>query len=276
MSRLKTILDFYIESSVHVALSAVALTFVTSIEFELYTNEYLLGFIGSASVIGYNFVKYFGLARRHYRSLSKRLKTIQIFSIICMVPMLYCFFKLQSVTLWAILILGIITFLYAIPLLPNRIFMDRKKELRKVGGLKIYLIAIVWVGVTVLLPVLESGENVSNDIILTIVQRFAFIVVLMLPFEIRDLNYDSLKLATIPQKIGIKRTKILGVVLLVVMVGLEFFKDQILEKHLLSLGFISLLTLICILLAKKRQGKYYSAFWVEGIPLVWLLILLIL
>lgn len=272
----KTILDFYIESSLHVALSVMALTFITSIEFELYTNENLISFIGLASVVGYNFVKYFGLAKTHYRSLSKRLQGIQVISLICLLAIPYFLFKLQSTTIWTVTILGIITFLYAIPLLPNRLFLDKKKELRRISGLKIYIIALVWAGVTVLLPVFESGAPLYYDISLSFIQRFMFIIILMLPFEIRDLNYDSLRLATIPQKIGIKRTKILGTILLIIMVFLEFFKDNIQYKYLLSLGCIAVLTLACIIFSKKSQSKYYSALWVEGIPLVWVMILLIL
>ena len=34
-------------------------------------------------------------------------------------------------------------------------------------------------------------------------QRFLFVVVAILPFEIRDIQYDSLKLSTIPQQIGV-------------------------------------------------------------------------
>ena len=47
----------------------------------------------------------------------------------------------------------------------------------------------------------------------------------MLPFEIRDMQYDSLKLSTIPQRIGVMKTKIIGVFMLLFFL-LEFFKDE--------------------------------------------------
>lgn len=98
----------------------------------------------------------------------------------------------------------------------------------------------------------------------------------MLPFEIRDLNYDNLKLATIPQKIGIKKTKIIGGLLLLLFLMLDFLKDQLKVEIILSTFIITFVTLLFILFSNKNQSKYYSAFWVESLPVVWLLILLLL
>ena len=43
------------------------------------------------------------------------------------------------------------------------------------------------------------------------IQRYLYVVIAMLPFEIGDMKYDSIKLSTIPQRIGIARTKVLDV-----------------------------------------------------------------
>ena len=53
-----------------------------------------------------------------------------------------------------------------------------------------------------------------------------YVVIAILPFEIRDMKYDSIKLATIPQRIGIEKTKIIGALLIVIIFLLEFFKDE--------------------------------------------------
>ncbi|MEY8847417.1 hypothetical protein AB9K26_01275 [Psychroserpens sp. XS_ASV72] len=269
-------MNFYINSSIHVALAVVSLTVITAFEFGFDMSLNLFGFVGFASIVGYNFVKYFGLAKFHYRSLSGPLKLIQVFSLFCMVFMFYFALNLRKESIIAISIFGFITFLYANPLISDRFFMTKKKELRGVSGLKIYLIAMVWTGVTVILPVLEAQVTLNTDIVLTGFQRFIFVVVLMLPFEIRDLNYDSLKLSTIPQQIGVKWTKILGVLLLGLMLSLEFFKDSINTDHLLTLLFIGLLTMVFVLFSSKQQGKYYSAFWVESIPVFWMLLMWLL
>ncbi|WP_240475130.1 hypothetical protein [Neotamlana sedimentorum] len=171
---------------------------------------------------------------------------------------------------------GVVTFLYAIPFLPKHIFVDSKQNLRSISGLKIYLIALIWSGVTVVLPLIEADYTLNADVVLSVIQRFIFIVVLMLPFEIRDLRYDSLKLSTVPQKIGVKTTKLMGVFLLFVFFLIEFFKDEATHLKLLTLALVCFLTGGFVVGSKIYQGKYYSAFWVEAIPVYWLIILLIL
>jgi hypothetical protein len=98
----------------------------------------------------------------------------------------------------------------------------------------------------------------------------------MLPFEIRDLNYDNLKLGTIPQKIGVKKTKMIGVTLLMVFVVLEFFKDELSRNEMSSTLIITAITLLFLIFSHKNQSKYYSAFWVEGLPIIWLLLVFML
>jgi hypothetical protein len=138
------------------------------------------------------------------------------------------------------------------------------------------VIALVWTFTTVLLPLVDNDISLNTDAVITSVQRFIFVIVLMLPFEIRDLNYDSLKLATIPQKIGVKNTKVSGVLLLIIFFVLDYFKDDLTSDSILSTLGIVFVTLLFMVFSNKNQSKYYSALWVESLPIVWLVILLML
>ncbi len=258
------------------ALAASAFTWITLVQFGLAYNANMLCFVFFATITGYNFVKYFGVAKFHHRSLAGWLKAIQVFSLISFIAMCYCALQLKTDTLLMLAALGLITFLYAIPLLPMTYFRDSQKNLRQISGLKIYVIALVWMVTTVLLPLIESDISLDTDAVITSIQRFLFVIVLMLPFEIRDLNYDSLKLATIPQKIGVKNTKTSGVLVLIVFFVLDYFKDELTSDSILSTLIIIVITLLFVVFSNKNQSKYYSAFWVEGLPIVWLIILLIL
>ncbi|GGG41788.1 hypothetical protein [Bizionia arctica] len=275
MRLLKQIFNFYIDSSIHVALAVMALSWITLLEFQVPYDGAVLYFIFFASVSGYNFVKYFGLARFHHRSLTSWLKLIQIFSLVCFLLMCYYAWQLELKTLIIILVFGVVTFLYAIPFLPNKIIYDSQKNLRNISGLKVYIIALVWAGVTVVLPLINNNVHLNADVVITVIQRFVFVTVLMFPFEIRDLNYDSLKLATIPQQIGIKNTKIIGVLLLMLFFFLELFKDEISEYNLIILLVIILITLMFLIFTNRNQKIYYCSFWVEGIPIYWLLLMLL-
>jgi hypothetical protein len=275
MRILKTLLDFYINSSIHVALSVYALSWITLNEFQIEYDENILYFNFYATITGYNFVKYFGLAKFHHRRLASWLKVIQIFSFICFLALGYYALNLETKTLIWIGGFGVITFLYAIPFLPKHLFLDEQQNLRSISGLKVYIIALVWSGVTVLLPLLNNNYNLNYDVVITFIQRFLFVFVLMLPFEIRDMKYDSLKLSTIPQQIGIKQTKLIGVLLLMLFFFLEYFKNEILANYLIVLLGITFVTLMFLLISRKSRGKYYSAFWVEGIPVFWMLLLVL-
>lgn len=275
MKVLKRIFDFYINSSIHVALSVFSLAWITLLEFELPYDKNVLFFIFFASITGYNFVKFFGLAKFHHRSLAKWLKYIQLFSLVCFLLMCYYVLQLEQTTLVYISVFGVVTFLYAIPFLPKKIFLDEKQNLRSLSGLKVYVIAIVWCGVTVFLPLANADFLMNWDVSITVIQRFVFVLVLMLPFEIRDLQYDSVKLATIPQQIGVKKTKLIGVLLLMVFFFLDYLKDDMQLMNLLVLLVVTAITLLSVVLAKKEQSKYYSAFFVEGIPVLWLLLVLV-
>ncbi|WP_370101505.1 hypothetical protein [Xanthomarina gelatinilytica] len=275
MALLKQIFNFYIDSSIHVALAVFALSWVTLLEFGIPYDRAVLYFIFFASITRYNFVKYFGLERFHHRSLTNWLKLIQVFSLMCFIGMCYFALKLELISLVVILGFGVVTFLYAIPFLPNKILYDKHKNLRNVSGLKVYIIALVWAGVTVVLPLLNNHVPLDTNVVVTGFQRFVFVTVLMFPFEIRDLNYDSLKLATIPQQIGIKNTKMVGVLLLMLFFLLEFLKPQLNVEHTVSMLITMFVTLMFLIFANRNQGRYYSSFWVEGIPLVWLLLLLV-
>lgn len=276
MKVFKQLLNFYINASIHVAIAVYALTYLTLIAFEIPYDEAMLYFVFYATITGYNFVKYFGLAKFHHRSLAGWLKAIQIFSLLCFVLMCYYGFQLPTQTLIYIAVFGVVTFFYAIPFLPKRLFIDKHHNLRSIGGLKVYVIALVWTGVTVFLPVLSNEISINTDVLITAIQRFLFVILLMLPFEIRDLKFDSLKLSTIPQKIGLKSTKIIGSVLAIILFFLEFFKDELSFKTIVALSITLLVTVVLVLFSKVNQSKYYSAFWVESVPILWLIITLFL
>lgn len=277
MNVLKQCFNFYINSSIHVALAVYAFGYVTLIYFDLPYNEAVLYFLFYGTITGYNFVKYFGLAKFHHRSLTKRLKIIQLFSLFSFVLMSYYGLQLKITSLICIAIIGGITFFYAIPFLPKHIFLDKEHNLRSVSGLKVYVIAFVWAIATVLLPLIETGtigSLIVLQLLMFLLERFLFVVALMLPFEIRDLKYDSVKLSTIPQRIGVKRTKAIGTVLAVLIALLNIFNFGIKTHHYIAICFTMLAYLLLLVSAKKNQNKYYSSFWVESIPIVWFVLLI--
>lgn len=245
------------------ALAVFALVRITEIYFGLPRNESLNYFIFFATISGYNFVKYAGVAKLHHASLTDNLRAIQLFSLGCFGAMIFYATQLPQKILWFILPLASLTLLYAVPFLSGF-----KKNLRNSTHLKILVIAFVWAGSTVLLPVLAANQEVDSTIASYVLQRFLIIIALTLPFDIRDMQFDEISLQTIPQKIGIEQTKRLGLIVMVFALVIEFLLSPKIEaKNSFIIFFF--LVLVFLMRAKKNQPNYYSSFWVESLPIIW-------
>ena len=271
MTLFKRFLDFYINSSLHVALAVLSFSVLTGYELNLMGSIFFYSATFCASVAGYNFVKYFGLTKFYYRSLTTKLKYIQLVSVLSLTGFGFVIFQLQQSSQIVYVFLALITFLYAIPM-----GIKTPKNLRSVGGVKIYIIAFVWAITTVVLPILESQLVLSLDHWILVLQRIFIVIVLMLPFEIRDLDVDQVHLSTIPQKIGIRNTKIIGYALLGDSILLEFFKHQFNLNNFLTVFFTGVLLAVFLAKSNKQQDRYYAAFWVEAIPIMVLVLVFVL
>ena len=269
MKILKPLFDFYINSSIHVALAVVSLCVVSYVNFDFSPDTDLLLFVFFGSITGYNFVKYAGIAKLQHSSLANGLKIIQVFSFFAFLFLLWGAWNIQIDLLYWTAFFGVFTLLYALPVL------SKKRNLRSISGIKIFVIAFVWAGVTVILPFIEGGGTLSLQVLPEFVQRFLLVLVLILPFEIRDLKYDLQQLGTIPQKMGVTRTKILGFVMLSGLFLIEFFKESVSTSSISALAMMVLFTAGMIWKSRERQSQYFSAFWVESIPILWMMILLL-
>lgn len=270
MRQIRLVFEFYINSSIHVSFAVVALAFVTCHTLNISISNHLIAFLFFSTVTGYNFVKYAEVAGLHHRSLARSLRNIQIFSMLCGLGVVVTAVQLRREVIACAMLLGLLTFLYAIP------FLSKKRNLRNIAGIKIYVIALVWSGVTVLLPVLENGLYPYWDVWIEFIQRFLFVIALMIPFEIRDTNFDDGSLMTLPQVVGIKKAKIIGVIWLFVFLVIGFFKDDLRINSILGTTLIAVVLFFLILKSKesKLDLDYYASFWVEAVPLVWVGLLL--
>lgn len=260
--------DFYLNSSIHVGIEVCAFVLITNLQFDVSYDPSFIAFVFFGTITGYNFVKYAGVAKFQHSSLAKNLKLIQIFSLLCFLAFLFFAVQLPFKTLIHTFLLGIFTMLYAIPVFPG------KKNLRSFYGLKIFVITFVVAGLTVIVPLVHHNIPIDFNAIVVFVQRMAFIIAVLIPFEIRDVEFDETDLGTIPQKVGVKKAKVIGIILLLVFVFFEFFKDNSTQVQLISAIFITLISAGFVMFSKKEQSKYYASFWVDGIPIFWLLILL--
>ena len=142
--------------------------------------------------------------------------------------------------------------------------------MRNWTGIKIYMVALCWAGITTLLPLLNADVAISTDVLLKFFQRFLLVIILILIFEIIDSKEDDPLLMTVPQKIGVRKTKFLNLILLAVFYCLEFFKTEVDIKQLMVNVILVTATALFTIFATPERPKYYTLFWVEGIPVFWL------
>ena len=265
MKFIQSVFAFYINSSIHVALAVVALLAITVLEYGLTVTKELWAFIFLGALTGYNFVKYAKIAGLHHRNLTQSLKTIQVFSGICFALLVYITFKLSVNVILVTAGFGLATFFYAVPFV-------RHKNLRNFSSIKIFIVAFVWAGVTVIVPMVASETDISGDVLLTFFQRIMIVLALILPFEIRDVPYDSLNLKTLPQQVGIRNTKLLGLAVLLFCLVFEFFKLDSEVAYIVSLLVFCVILGWMLVVSKTHQTRYFASFWVEGMPIIWYLV----
>lgn len=251
------------------ALAVYSLFRVTEHYFNI-NHDFILGlFIFLSTITGYNFVKYAGVAKFYHKSLTSHLKVIQIFSALSFIGLVYLGTQLSPRTISFFIPLILITVLYAVPFLAGF-----QKSLRAVSYLKIFLVTIVWAGTTTTIPFLVNGYEIGSIAILLFFQRLLFVVILTLPFEIRDVNIDVPHVKTLPQRIGIPQTKKLGLAFMLFCLVFEFMITNNLVLRNIFLA-ICIVTLIFLMRTSNKQSKYYSSFWVESIPVFWWLLILL-
>ena len=269
MKNLTQLFKFYINSSIHVALSCYALVRLTFHMFHIQYDEAMALFVFFGTIVGYNFVKYDALVRVKKIPMRNKLKIITVLSFCSFLFVGYYFFHLKRVTQIVSVVILALTLLYTLPFFPNR------KNARNWAGIKIYIVSLCWVGATLVLPLINAEIEFTSDFYLKCVQRFILVFVLILIFEILDLANDDPHLQTVPQQIGVKRTKILGLLLLLPFYFLEFLKSNFDQNQLLvNLVMVSGLSLF-ILFANEKRSKYYTSFWVESVPIFWWLMVVL-
>lgn len=252
------------------ALSVYALTQLTSCLFDIKEIEQVSLFAFFGTIVGYNFVKYDALARVKRLQMNMQLKMIVILSFLSFLVTGYYFFQLRKSTQVIGFVFLAITLLYTLPFFPN------KNNARNWAGIKIYIVALCWVGVTLFLPIINESLSVSKDVFLVALQRYILIFVLILIFEIIDLKWDDPHLKTVPQQIGVKNTKRIGVGLLFLFVLIEFLLQEIRFDFLLLKIALAGTTMMFLLFSNENRSRYYASFWVESIPIFWWFVLVLL
>ena len=242
------------------------------------STELLLGhnsntislFVFFASLFTYNFqrlVRMSVLEELSFRQnfLQQNKFFLWVVTALSAVATVYCGLSISYNSLRLLLPLGVIAFMYPLPLM---YWKRRWWRLREVPGVKIFLIAFLWALVSVVLLVEEHQIGWTTDVWLLFVQRICFVFAIAIPFDIRDLKYDSLQLKTIPTVFGEKKARYIAYAALgmyeLLVVAQFIFGDIIGVRALIALLCTSAATAYLLIKSTSDKGEYHFAFWVEG------------
>ena len=156
-------------------------------------------------------------------------------------------------------------------LLYGRTFPFLQTNLRNQQGMKLYWVALCWVIITVGLPYLEAYKPNIISLLFWSLQVGIYVIVASLPFEIRDMHKDDHSLKTWPQQVGVQATKKRGYGMLLAATLLLLLFPYVSWILKCTTIFTQLLLFIFLWNSSRTRTFYYFSFWVEALPLFWLL-----
>lgn len=133
--------------------------------------------------------------------------------------------------------------------------------LRELPFLKSHLVSISWTAIVIVLPLVNTGLN-SQALSFGFAHYFYFLAV-TIPFDIRDLKYDSGKMKTLPQYFGIVGAKWIGAVSLLLFAVMMFRIDHALSTNPVFYFAIAMQFLLLIKMDENRTA-FYTKVAVDG------------
>jgi len=155
---------------------------------------------------------------------------------------------------------------------PEKAYKNSIFPLRSIPLLKVFLIAYVWASVSSVLPIIDHDQSLNDQVALVFLMQFLFILSITLPFDIRDFRTDYKKhIITTPHVIGIKATKILSLLSLLVFsfLFINFTGSWIIL--LLTLGAGSL-----IVFSNPAKKDHYFTFFIDGTIIIYFILVLLI
>jgi len=224
-------------------------------------------------IVGLVKVKPF-LEKYRYAIIYRFRNHIKFYAFLGGVGACYFFFQLSLANQLLLVIPSILSLGYVLP------FVKGKKRLRDFDYIKIFLVAIVWGVITVLMPILERTTTLEMRHLLILLERMFFIFAITLPFDIRDLKIDAhIEVKTIPGMIGIKNTKQLArfsllMVVLLAVLNWNWFLGYYSFNNLLGIFFACCTTLWLIEKSDKTDEDYFFTGLMDGTMILQFLLVL--
>lgn len=267
-------INLILYSNLWIALCAVAMVLQTEYTFsgQIRWSDYA-AFVFTATLFTYALHRVVGLEKvspfqekGRFLVISDFKSHIWIYAVLAGATCLYFFLQMAWWAQIALVVPGILSMGYVLPI------FGKKRRLRDFNFVKIFLIAIVWSWVTVLIPAVYSGVVFSANLLIMAFERAIFVFAITLPFDIRDLKVDQhTGVKTIPAAIGIKNAKLLAysslaflLILVQININMDFYPNSFLLPYVLS----ALIAAVFIYYSNSERHDYFYTAGVDGLMIV--------
>lgn len=188
---LKSFFQFFLFSSLYIALCAVVMVYQLQLLFpQVHVSGAFYLFVFFSTVCSYNFHWWLthhsatGSERLQWALKYKKLHLLLYF--IGMLGAAICFWLIRQHWIW-IALGAFFTFLYSAPKIPQHFFIG----LRRIAVGKTIFLAVVWMYVTTLLPLLVNGADWHPAFTWLAISRFFLIYAICILFDYRDRDDDK-------------------------------------------------------------------------------------
>lgn len=263
-------IELFLYSNLWIAGAAVAMTWQTRwiLTGRLQLTE-LDGFIFSSTLFLYAIHRIIALerlqlftAQGRFFTIAQRRKDIIVYALLAGGVSLFFFLRFSWPLQRLVLAPALLSLLYVIPVFGGG------RRLRDFHYLKIFLIAVVWTWVTVLLPAFEQHIAGQLAVIPMAAERLFFVFAITIPFDIRDLHIDQhTRVYTLPSRLGIRRALTIALTLLGISTLFSWFLFRIdVYSTMMWTGWLASAVVAggLILGTTPQRNDYYFTGWLDG------------
>lgn len=260
MKWLKLLLDIYVKGSVHVALAAFSLSVLSLISLNKTFFYWELLIVFFVTYVYYNLIKFLPVRFNGKKQPYIFWFWLKISTVLALIVALYVLIYLK---LDAIIILGLSSVFGILYVQRGLIPVSREN-----GWIKAILVSLVWALVSGMLPLIIFIDYwFTLEVILLVFSNFFFVFALLVPFEIRDMNTDKLTLPNLAQQVGVKKIKHVGYISLIVSLILWTIAVDLRLEYWVTYFLFYMITGGFIGGARINRSSYYTALWLEAIPI---------
>jgi 4-hydroxybenzoate polyprenyltransferase len=269
LKAVRKVVDFYLYSSIHIALgAALSVILCYAVFTHIPTSDYPL-FVFSATLCLYCGHRILGINKAIQFEKEGRFAIIKkyrihliLYAILGAIGSIYFYVSLPiSQQIW-LLAPALISIVYVLPIFSN------KRRLRDYNFIKIFLISLVWSFIIGVVPYVEVKGSLDIWGVLFALEKFLFIFAITLPFDVRDLEIDRANnVKTIPSLIGTKKTYKISYLLMALVFGIIIilYSQKVYSTSIaLALAIAYQLTGFALQRSKGKKDDYYYSGLLDG------------